>query len=135
MQIGSISSIPAIDAASPASITAETTGSRTAKAASPEGHAETSAVASVDTQPASVSVGTGSARVSLSQGVISGAEQALAAVYTTAVAGHNYLGTVQQTAGEYLASVADPPAPPISGVGSSIQAAENNLTMVIDETV
>jgi hypothetical protein len=60
-------------------------------------------------------------------------DEVLAAVYTTSVGGHNYSGTVQQAAGEYVASAADPPAPPFTGVGASIQAAENNLTVVIDE--
>jgi hypothetical protein len=68
-----------------------------------------------------------------SSSALSPLDEALGAVYTTAVAGHDYLGTVQQAAGEYVASAADPPAPPVTGVGASIQAAENNLTMVIDE--
>ncbi len=66
-------------------------------------------------------------------GVLSPLDEALAAVYTTSVAGHDYLGVVQQTAGQYVVSAADPPAAPMTGIGGSIQAAENNLTVVIDE--
>jgi hypothetical protein len=69
------------------------------------------------------------------QGNLSSVEQALAAVYTTSVAGHQYAATVQQTDGQYLASAADPPSPPVTGVGSSIQSAEANLTLMLDERV
>ncbi len=136
MQIGNISSIPAIDAATPASATTQSHGSGSVKTGSAV-TAETSATAASGVVASGVSANISSSKgASQSQpGVLSPLEEALAAVYTTSVAGHDYLGTVQQTAGEYVASAADPPAPPITGIGSSIQAAENNLTVVIDEMV
>jgi hypothetical protein len=136
MQIGSISSIPAIDAAAPASATAQSHGSGSVKTGSTV-TAETSATAASGVAASGVSTNISSSKgASQSQpGVLSPLDEALAAVYTTSVAGHDYLGMVQQTAGEYVASAADPPAPPITGTGSSIQAAENNLTVVIDEMV
>jgi hypothetical protein len=109
MQIGSISSVAAMEAASAVSPTAQTAGASSGSSAS--------------------------GSKSEAQGVMSPEQEALAAVYTTSVAGHDYLGTVQQAAGEYVASVADPPAPPITGIGSSIALAENNLTVTIDERV
>jgi hypothetical protein len=136
MQIGSISSVPAIDAATPATEMAQLHGSGSAKVGSAV-TAETNAAA-VSGVPASGV----SAHLSSSQsagqsqpGVLSPLEQALAAVYTTSVAGHDFSGTVQHTAGEYVVSVADPPDPPITGIGTSIQKAEYNLTVVIDEKV
>jgi hypothetical protein len=138
MQIGSISAIPAIDAATPASATTQSHGSGSAKAGSAV-TAETNATAAsgVATSGVSSSVSSnkGASQSQQSSSVLSPLDQALAAVYTTSVAGHDFLGTVQQAAGEYVASAADPPAPPITGIGSSIQAAENNLTVVIDEMV
>jgi len=135
MQIGSISAIPAIDAATPASATTQSHGSGSAKAGSAV-TAETNATTASGGSTSGVSSSVSSNKsASQSQSVLSPLDEALAAVYTTSVAGHDYLGTVQQTAGEYVASAADPPAPPITGVGASIQAAENNLTVVIDEMV
>jgi hypothetical protein len=112
MQIGNISSIPALDAATPASATA---------------------ASGVSASGVSANISSSKGASQSQPGVLSPLDEALAAVYTTSVAGHDYLGMVQQTAGEYVASAADPPAPPITGTGSSIQAAENNLTVVIDE--
>jgi hypothetical protein len=134
MQIGNISSIPALDAATPALATAQSYGSGSGKTGSAV-TAETSATAASGVAASGVSANISSSKgASQSQpGVLSPLDEALAAVYTTSVAGHDYLGMVQQTAGEYVASAADPPAPPIIGTGSSIQAAENNLTVVIDE--
>jgi hypothetical protein len=136
MQIGSIPSIPAIDAATPASATTQSHGSGSGKTGSAV-TAETSATAASGVAASGVSANISPSKgASQSQpGVLSPLDAALAAVYTTSVAGHDYLGMVQQTAGEYVASAADPPAPPITGTGSSIQAAENNLTVVIDEMV
>ena len=68
-----------------------------------------------------------------SQSNLTSVEQALAAVYTTSVGNHHYAGTVQQTDGQYLVSAADPPSAPVTGIGSSIQAAECNLTLMLDE--
>jgi hypothetical protein len=125
MQIGSVTSLPALDAVPPASAAAQATGASSAKTG-PVVTGETTSVAAANGVSANLSS-------SKSASALSPLDEALAAVYTTSVGGHDYLGTVQQTAGEYVASAADPPAPPITGVGASIQAAENNLTVVIDE--
>jgi hypothetical protein len=138
MQIGSISPIPAIDAATPASASTQSHGSGSAKAGSAvtaETHATTTSGVATSGVSSSVSSAKSASHSQQVPSVLSPLEQALAAVYTMSVGGHDFLGTVQQTAGEYVASAADPPAPPITGIGSSIQAAENNLTVVIDETV
>jgi hypothetical protein len=137
MQIGSISAVPAIDAATPASTTTQSHGSGSAKTGS-GATAETSGVSASGESANLANTTSPSKSASQSQAstsVLSPLDEALAAVYTTSVAGHDFLGTVQQTAGEYVASAADPPAPPITGIGASIQAAENNLTVVIDEMV
>ncbi|HEX4650596.1 MAG TPA: hypothetical protein VH250_03740 [Granulicella sp.] len=137
MQIGSISSVPAIDAATPTAAATQSHGSALAKTGS-AGTAATSALSASGVSANIASTISSNKSVSQSQpsqNVLSPLDEALAAVYTTSVAGHDYLGTVQQTAGEYVASAADPPAPPITGIGASIQAAENNLTVVIDEMV
>jgi hypothetical protein len=129
MRIDSISSVPALDATLPLTPAAQASGSGSAKvsAAEPGSSAPAGGVSAAAAHtahpPAPV------------QGVINGGDEALAAVYTTSVAGHNYLGTVEQAAGQYVASVSDPPQAPITGIGSSIQTAEQNLTIVIDERV
>jgi predicted RNase H-like HicB family nuclease len=53
--------------------------------------------------------------------------------YSTTVAGKQYAGSVEETGGEYTASVSN-----LSGAiasGSSIESAENNLDIRIDELV
>lgn len=67
---------------------------------------------------------------SVSQAV---AEDTLAAVYSATVGGKNYSGSVEQSGGVYSASV--PNLPGASASGSSVQAAENNLTLRIDTLV
>ena len=57
----------------------------------------------------------------------------LAAVYSTTVAGKSYSGDVEATGGVYEASV--PNLFGASATGSSIQAAENNLSVRIDALV
>jgi hypothetical protein len=128
MQIDSISSVPAFDATVPLTPAAHANGS---------GSAKVSAAESGSSQPAGAvwAAGASTAHATPPPPVINSGEEALAAVYTTSVAGHHYLGTVEPAAGQYVASVADPPQPPITGIGSSIQAAEQNLTLVIDERV
>jgi hypothetical protein len=103
MQIGSMSSVLGVDATSP--IAPAATGAHGATQKQAE-------------QP---------------QANLSSVDQALAAVYTTSVAGHQYAGTVQQTDGQYIVSAANPPSPPVTGIGSSIQSAEDNLTLVLNE--
>jgi len=58
---------------------------------------------------------------------------ASATAYTTTVGGTQYSGSVQQTDGEYVASI--PNLPGATATGSSLQAAENNLDARIDELV
>src|ERR1700747_1754021 len=107
MQIGSISSVAGVDATSP--VTPVASGQATGTHGAAQKPAEQA------------------------QGNQSSVEEALAVVYTTSVAGHHFMGTVQQTDGQYLASAADPPSPPVTGVGSGIQSAEANLTLMLDE--
>jgi predicted RNase H-like HicB family nuclease len=57
----------------------------------------------------------------------------MAAVYSTTVGGKQYTGSVDESGGTYTASVSN-----LSGAtasGSSLEAAENNLTLRIDEIV
>jgi predicted RNase H-like HicB family nuclease len=57
----------------------------------------------------------------------------MASSYSTTVAGKQYSGSVEESAGEYTATV-----PSLSGAtasGSSVEAAENNLDVRIDELV
>jgi hypothetical protein len=107
MQIGSISSVGGVDATTP--------------------------VAPVSSGHSTGTHGAAPKQTEQPQGNLSSVDQALAAVYTTSVAGHHYEGAVQQTNGQYLVSVADPPMPPLTGIGSSIQSAEDNMTLILDE--
>ena len=61
----------------------------------------------------------------------SGGVDSVAVSYRTTVAGKNYGGTVEGSEGSYTASVPIPP-PGASASGSTIQAAEDNLNMVLD---
>jgi hypothetical protein len=60
-------------------------------------------------------------------------EDTLAAVYSTNVGGKSYSGSVTATAGDYTASV--PNLQGATATGSSVEAAENNLSFVIDTLV
>jgi predicted RNase H-like HicB family nuclease len=53
--------------------------------------------------------------------------------FSTTVAGKRYSGSVQESQGEYTASVSGLAG--ASATGTSIQAAENNLTTRINELV
>jgi hypothetical protein len=57
----------------------------------------------------------------------------MATSYSTTVAGQQYLGSVEESGGEYTASVAN--LSRATAIGSSVQAAENNLDTRIDELV
>jgi predicted RNase H-like HicB family nuclease len=57
----------------------------------------------------------------------------MAAVYSTSVAGKSYSGSVDESGGEYTASI--PNLPGASASGSSLESAENNLNAVIDMLV
>jgi hypothetical protein len=63
----------------------------------------------------------------------SAAEAELAAVYSTTVDGKTYSGSVEESGGEYTASVANLAG--ASASGSSIEAAEDNLGTVIDTLI
>jgi len=54
----------------------------------------------------------------------------LAASYSATVSGKNYPGSVEETAGTYIASVPVPPG--ASATGSSVEAAEHNLNIILD---
>lgn len=56
--------------------------------------------------------------------------ESLVSSYSTTVAGTHYSGSVEESGGEYTASVANLAGATASG--SSVQAAENNLTVRID---
>jgi hypothetical protein len=55
---------------------------------------------------------------------------ALAVSYSTTVSGKSYTGSVVETGDTYVASVPNPPGS--SASGSSVQAAENNLNIILD---
>jgi predicted RNase H-like HicB family nuclease len=57
--------------------------------------------------------------------------ETLVSSYSTTVAGTHYSGSVEESGGEYTASVATLAGATASG--SSIEAAENNLNARIDE--
>jgi predicted RNase H-like HicB family nuclease len=50
--------------------------------------------------------------------------------YSTTVDGKSYLGSVQESEGTYVAYVPSPP-PGASASGSSAEAAENNLNILL----
>jgi hypothetical protein len=144
MQIGSISSGAGIQAISPVSpVTTRGPGSSSSKAgsseANPAGATTDSSLAASSKAGNGTAASTSSTSLSpaatQSQGVVGSAAQTLDVVYTTKVAGHSYVGGVQQAAGEYIASAVHPPDPPINAVGTSVQAAENNLSFIIDQLV
>jgi hypothetical protein len=138
MQISSIppSSVAAIDAVSPLPVP-QAAGPSAGKAGASAASTADATVASSSTASGSVTSSvtgsSSSASPAASQGALGGVAKTLDVVYATKVAGHSYLGGVQQAAGEYIASAVHPPDPPINAVGASIQAAENNLSYVIDE--
>jgi hypothetical protein len=53
----------------------------------------------------------------------------LAASYSTTVSGKSYAGSVEESEGAYIASVPLPPG--VSASGSSVEAAENNLNVIL----
>lgn len=116
MQIGSISSIAPIapdTAASRASASAASTASSDSDASSPAKSPASAASAPAISAQAQNNL--------------------MAAAYSTSVGGKTYSGSVSETGGVYEVSV--PNMPGAHASGSSIQAAENNLNMRIDELV
>jgi predicted RNase H-like HicB family nuclease len=84
--------------------------------------------------PAAATTSSGAAVSASTQSLSSGAEETQAAVYSTTVAGKNYSGSVvEETGGVYEASV--PNMPGATATGSSVQSAENNLSVRIDTLV
>jgi hypothetical protein len=57
----------------------------------------------------------------------------LAASYSTTVGGQNYSASVEESGGTYVASVGNLAG--VSGSGSSVQSAENNLSVKLDALV
>jgi len=130
MQIASITSIPTIgqssatlDALSPKQIPASLT------ATAPASKATTAAATPAPAAPA-VSTKTAATAAPHSGGG-SPVEDLVSATYSTTVGGKSYSGSVQEQAGgQYVASV--PNLPGATAGGSSIQAAEDNLGLVIN---
>jgi hypothetical protein len=121
--IGQTSSLTKAAAAAPTVVRATTTAAK--------------APVSTSTSVAQPAVSTGKspspAAAAASQSSAVAAEETLAAVYSTSVGGKNYSGSVEESDGEYTASVADLAG--ASASGSSIESAENNLGTVLDTLV
>jgi hypothetical protein len=148
MQIGAIHSISPI-ATAPPPVTRSgpvSAASRSATAATVTAAAGSAPSTSSASAPTSSSTTTSAPRPTGSGGGTShgssqsqststsgAAEAALAAVYSTTVDGKTYSGSVEQSGGEYTASVANLPGATASG--SSIEAAEDNLGTIIDALV
>ena len=121
MQIRSISSIVSDTSGSTtAARPSKATVSSSSTAPAPTPAASTAAAAPAKASSSPVQSG----------GASSAQEATLAAVYSTTVAGKSYSGDVEESGGEYEASVANMPG--ASASGSSIQSAENNLEIKID---
>jgi hypothetical protein len=134
MQIAAISSITPIGQATP-SLAKPSAASRTTQAstsAAPKTATTAHApAAQPSSAPASAGKSSAHAGAAASQSSsASAAEQTLAAVYSTTVGGKSYSGSVEETNGEYTATIANLPG--ASASGSSIASAENNLGTVID---
>jgi hypothetical protein len=140
MQIASISSIPgivqgsaALDASSPKQVSA-TSSTATAASKAPATTAAASAApakaiaTAASPKPAAPAAPHGGGSGSTAS---SAAEELVIATYSTTVGGKSYSGSVQEQAGgQYVASV--PNLPGATASGSSIQAAEDNLGLVIN---
>lgn len=136
MQIGGISSIPTINTIAPAQRSSATTAASTASAAQKPAAAATTSPSTTSAAPSSQA--THAASQSHGGGGAQGATAAaatdsLSATYSTTVGGKSYSGSVSEANGEYTASV--PNLPGATATGSSAQAAENNLSAIIDRLV
>jgi len=133
MQIGAIQSISSI---APTSVVrpAAAAANRSATAVSPAtASASVSGSPSATTSSSATASGGGASHKSSQAQSTSNSEAAeasLAAVYSTTVNGTTYSGSVEESGGQYTASIANLPG--ASASGSSIQAAENNLGSIID---
>lgn len=128
MQISSISSMPPIAASVSAAAAPRGAGSATAAATAPS-----SATATTPATPSSSGAASSGSVSHGSSGTPSGGSSAQAAVYSDTVGGKSYSGSVEESSGEYVASV--PNLPGASASGASVQSAENNLNAVIDALV
>jgi hypothetical protein len=133
MQIGSISSGgPGMSVLNPVHFAR--TAAPAAVVATPikaSSSATTSTVsASTTTSSEVASKGGGGGQAAPASGGASSTEETLAAAYSTTVGGKQYSGSVEESGGEYTASVSNLAGATASG--SSIQSAENNLDMRID---
>jgi hypothetical protein len=115
--------VPATDA--PSAPAASTTKPAPAPASS--------APAETSPAPASAPPKRSSGSADVQSSASSTAAATLTAFYSTTVGGKNYSGSVQESGGTYVASVGNLPG--VSASGSSIQAAENNLSARIDALV
>lgn len=136
MQISGISSMPSISTMVPALTPQRGSGpptvpSLTPSALSASASSSAAVVPSVQSShaaPSAPASSHGSSQSLSAAGSLAAAT--LAAVYSTTVGGKSYSGSMEESGGEYVASVPNPPG--ASASGSSIQSAENNLTIVID---
>lgn len=122
MQISSISSIVTTTSESPTATPRAKPG-----VVSPSSTAGPGAPAASSSAPVSAKASSSPAQTGSASSV---QEATLAAVYSTTVAGKSYSGSVEESGGEYEASVANMPGARASG--SSVQSAENNLDIKID---
>ena len=135
MQIGAIQSISSITPTPVVQPTAAAANRSVTTASSPT--TSPSAPASLSTTSRATGSGSGSTSHGSSQSQSTSnseaGEASLAAVYSTTVDGTTYSGSVEESGGEYTASVANLPG--ASASGSSIQTAEDNLGSIIDTLV
>ncbi len=120
-------------AAAPAKAASPSSSKSTAtpSTASPATTASTAA-ASTSRTPASGASGSAHSSGGASAGSSTAAET-LVSSYSATVGGTQYSGSVEESGGEYTASV--PNVPGASATGSTLAAAENSLTLRIDELV
>jgi hypothetical protein len=119
MQINSVSATPPSATATARSTTASPAKATAAAAPSTTSTPAPAAAASANATPPAATQALASAAASL-----------VNTVYSTTVAGKSYSGSIEQSAGQYEISI--PNLPGASASGSSVQAAENALTVKID---
>jgi hypothetical protein len=136
MQIGAIQSLSSI-APTPVVQPTAAAANRSTTAVSPATtSASVSAGPSATTSSSTTASGEGTSHGSgkaQSTSNSSAAEASLAAVYSVTVGGTSYSGSVEESGGEYTASIANLPG--ASASGSSVQGAEDNLGSIIDTLV
>jgi hypothetical protein len=137
MQIGGISPISqTANVLNPTLVGRSSAGSQSGVAALPALAKSSTGTTSSPTAPASAAAAAKSSHAHAAQAQSGGSSaevNSLITGYSTTVAGTQYSGSVQEAGGEYTASV--PNLARATASGSSIQAAENNLYVRIDELV